>query len=112
MPDFDQPAYPTTPGHYDATSQHGNGLSKLQRVASEQLAALIVASATEDGCPPLEDCDMTQDDNGYWCKRNGYWGKHSSTDLPKDRYTIAVSMELRLARHAVKYAKALLEITQ
>jgi len=89
----------------------------LQRVASEQLAALVLSDNTTDSIiAPMEPCDMKQDDNGLYTIRNGnvIGIPISERDtLPKsERYALFATHYERIARQAVKYAKALLEITQ
>jgi hypothetical protein len=87
-------------------------LSKLQRVASEQLAAFIVASQSKAEFPPLEDCDMQQDDNGRWMKFQDEWVRASESYNPRKCYKVITTLKQRLARHAIEYAKALLEMTE
>lgn len=88
-------------------------LSKLQQVASEQLAALVLASNTTDFVPPLGDADFSVDPEGIWSKSpNGVWGTSNRIGEKGGGYALTATHEQRVARMAVRYAKALLEITE
>lgn len=125
MSDFNQPAYPTTPEHHGYPSEmkeahmySGSGLSKIQRVSSEQLAALVLADFTTDTIvSPVELSDLKLDENGdFTIGENGnvVWlgtSERRSAAVGK-RYAVINTRHERMAREAVRYAKALLEITE
>jgi hypothetical protein len=125
MSNINQPAYPTTPEHHgypsgmeDVHMYSGSGLSKLQRVASEQLAALVLADLTTNKIvSPVEARDLRLDENGDFTigeKGNAVWLRNSERRAAAvgKRYAVITTPHERMAREAVRYAKALLEMTE
>lgn len=120
MSDFNQPAYPTTPEHHgypsgmeEAHMYSGSGLSKLQRVASEQLAALISAyHVNDDMSLQISESDVVRDDAGNYQRLGKSFAYYCSPAASRERFRLVTSPETLIARMAVKYAKELLEITE
>lgn len=88
-------------------------LTKLQRVASEQLAALVsVYHANEDMTLQISESDVVQDETGHYQRLGQGFAYYCSPTASRERFRLVTSPETLIARMAMRYAKALLEITE
>lgn len=113
---MNEPAYPTTPvSHGYSSDSHGGGtgagtgLTKLERVASEQLAALLAHESNPDWAPAFKGADFAQDNAGHWCYANGQWQRATTATPMGERYALKTTHQQRLVRYAIEMAKELLE---
>lgn len=115
----DEPAFPTTPvshGYNPDTSGAGTGcgtgLTKLELIASQQLAAMITISETTGWSPKLRDDDMTRDDDGGWFFDGKTW-RLAGKEVPvTKRHSVQALPKQRIVREAVEYALELLNQCQ
>lgn len=97
---------PSTPGNGTGAS---TGMTKLEVVASQQLAALVTAVETTDWTPSMRDSDMVKDNEGRYHCYNGVWRGATTQTPSSERYSPCTTMKQRVVREAIEYATELLE---